>query len=91
VKNPPRPKVLLPLAVAVALLLVAMPAITGVGRQLRIAVHNGLEVAEGEALVKLRPSHKLLEIEQESDADRSEGVGDGGLRRLHSRTLDTAA
>jgi subtilisin family serine protease len=77
--------------IAVAFALLALPASTGVGRQLRTAAHNGYDVAAGEALVKLRTTAALPEIENESDADSFEEIGGTGVRRVHSRSLGTDA
>ena len=58
---------------------------------LQIGVHEGRQVAAGEVLVKFRDDARRAELGEELDADRDELVGDGSIRRVHSRSHNVEA
>jgi serine protease len=59
-----------------------------VGAQSSSVFVNGREAVSGEALVKFRTPPRQGDVERDTDADRNEGVGSHGVRRIHSRSLD---
>jgi subtilisin family serine protease len=72
--------------------LLTAPGAQSVGAQRRqTALINGHEVVAGEALVKFRTPPLPGDVEQAVDADRNEGIGGHGVRRVHSKKLGTAA
>jgi subtilisin family serine protease len=52
---------------------------------------NGHEAVAGDVLVKFRRAPSSADIEQATDADEHEVLGGRGIRRIHSRSMDTAA
>ncbi|PYQ77363.1 MAG: hypothetical protein DMG04_00635, partial [Acidobacteria bacterium] len=55
---------------------------------------DGRQVVAGEVLVKFThslASHERLQFEQQTDADRNDAVGANGVRRIHSKRLNTRA
>jgi serine protease len=73
----------------VAACLLAIPVQTqgpGNSQGLQIGLHNGHQVVAGEVLVKLRENARLAPMSQELDVDRDQQIGDGSIRRIHSRS-----
>ena len=58
----------------------------GSGQGLQIGLHRGHEVVAGEVLVKVRPEARFAPFGQDLDVDRDEQIGDGSVRRIHSRS-----
>src|SRR5437588_812801 len=55
---------------------------------------DGRQAVAGEVLVKFThslASHERLQFEQQTDADRNDAVGANGVRRIHSKRLNTRA
>jgi serine protease len=78
----------------VAACLLAIPVQTqgpGNSQGLQIGLHNGHQVVAGEVLVKLRENARLAPMSQELDVDRDQQIGDGSIRRIHSRSHDVEA
>jgi subtilisin family serine protease len=93
----PRPLALLCAGLAVILCLrvpVSTQGRPATARALKTVIVNGREAVSGEVLVKFRgaqaPASRAQAVQQ-ADADADEAVGGSGVRRLHSRRLDTAA
>ena len=63
----------------------------GNGQGLQIGQYRGHQVVAGEVLVKLRENARLAPMSQELDIDRDEQVGDGSIRRIHSRSHNIEA
>lgn len=76
------------LGAALVVLAMALPMGSGAPPQSVTTVINGHEAVAGEALVKFRTPAARADAEQAVDADESQAVGNGGVRRIHSRSLD---
>jgi subtilisin family serine protease len=78
----------------VAACLLAIPVQTqgpGNSQGLQIGLHNGHQVVAGEVLIKPREDARRAPMAEDLDVDRDELVGDGSIRRIHSRSRDVAA
>src|SRR5258708_15244156 len=54
---------------------------------------NGRSAAAGEVLVKFRrelASFERGQLDQQTDADQNHVIGGAGVRRMHSKSVDTA-
>jgi serine protease len=79
------------LAAVLAVILVASSGGTGAAPQAPREAFNGREVVPGEVIVKFRTPPVRAEVDRDVDADRHEGIGAAGARRIRSRSLNTAA
>jgi subtilisin family serine protease len=53
---------------------------------LHLGLYKGRQVVSGEVLVKLVEQARLAPFGQDLDVDRDEQIGDGSIRRIHSRS-----
>ena len=80
------------LSIAGAVFVVGVPVGTqgpGGGQGPRIDHYAGRQIAAGEVLVKFRDEARNAPLGPDVDADRDEPVGDGTVRRVHSRSQNT--
>ncbi len=63
----------------------------GASQGLKLGLYKGRQVAAGEVLVKYRADAQVAPLPADLDADRDDPIGDGTVRRIHSRShnLDT--
>ena len=87
-------RLIAPAALGSALLVAKSAALQPVAIPFQIDSVDGREAVAGEALVKFNrtlAAHERLRIEQQTESDRDEAVGASGVRRIHSKRLNTHA
>ena len=77
------------LGAAYALIVPVQTQSPGNSQGLQIGLHKGRQVAAGEVLIKFREDARFAQLGLEFDADRDEPIGDGAIRRVHSRSHNT--